>query len=395
MRSRSLLPLAFASTFASVLDLPIWVRNTYSVVEVNVGSPPVPHFLLFDTGSATTWMVDAECVESDTCHNGSGYPRTGYSATASSTSEPMNTTTSIDYLGGVTSGSGILDVFTLPTVGNCSSPFSWTQSFLSANQSSWTTLPSDGFLGLAFSSIADANTTTLVETLMQDGLLDSTRFGLYLGTETNDTGAGAGNGLLTLGGSHEDVYSVEGSLAALNWSSLQVPGEDAQLWRTSMQYTVGKQAKNDTKHTVTALGSWAVFDTGAGRISVPDDVIEEIYASIGMNWTAILNHDVIPLCADFTDDWYLDVFFGDSDNPTQVRITGAMLKTPGFATGEDKYCWPPFDPSGVSGLFLMGAQFLQNYYTVFDFGGSEPANYSARIGFGRLKDEYKPVVGSV
>ena len=352
----------------------------------------MPHFLLFDTGSSTTWIVDAECVATDTCRNVSGFPRAGYNATASSTSEPMNTTLSIDYLGGVTSGSGMLDEFAVPTAGNCSSTPAWTQSFLLANQSSWATLPADGFLGLAFSTIADANTTTLVETLMQDGLLDSTRFGLYLGTETNDTGDAAGNGLLTLGGSHEDVYTVEGSLAALNWSSLQIPGADAELWRTNVQYAVGKPAGNGTTHNIAVGGSWAVFDTGAGRISVPDRLIVDIYASIGMNWTAIANNDEIPLCADFTDDWYLDMFIGDAIRPTQVRITGSMLKTPGFATGEDKYCWPPFDTSGSSGLFLMGAQFLQNYYTVFDFGGAEPADYNARIGFGRLKDEYKPVV---
>lgn len=363
-----------------------------SLVEVNVGTPPSSHFLLFDTGSATTWILDAECVATDSCHNGSGFPRSGYNATASSTSELMNTTSSIDYLGGVTGGKGMLDTFAVPTVGNSSSNLAWTQSFLDANQSSWTAQASDGFLGLAFSSIADAGTTTLVETLMQDGLLDDHRFGLYLGSESNDTGASAGNGVLTLGGSHEDVYSVEGSLAALNWSSLQTPDSGAQLWRTNMQYAVGLPGKNGTKHTTTTSGSWAVFDTGGGRISVPDVMIEELYESIGFNWTAIISHEVIPLCEDFTDDWYLDVFIGDAYSPTQVRITGTMLKVPGFATGEDKYCWPPFDTSGSNGLFLFGAQFLQNFYTVFDFGGSEPSNYNARIGFGTLKDEYRMVV---
>lgn len=299
----------------------------------------------------------------------------------------MGTYGSIDYLGGVTAGEGAKDVFSLPTSPNTT----WTQSFLAADQSSWFNIPADGFLGLAFSTITDANTTTMVETLMQDGLLDEPRFGLFYGTNLKDTGAGPGDGTLTFGGSHEDQY-VDGEM---KWAELSSPGDNAQLWRVNMQYMVGSQPATNAnttgsvQSTVTLSGAWGVFDTGAGRIYVPDPYVESIYESIGMNYSAILNGDVIPLCEDFTDAWSVEFNFGDSWNPTTITLTGDMLKKPGFATGEEKYCWPPFDTSGSNGLFLFGGDFLHLFYTVFDFGAFEPVNYTARIGFGALKEEYK------
>lgn len=354
------------------------------MVEVEVGTPAVSHSLLFDTGSSTTWMFTSECLNTTLCQNYSGYNRTGYDAASSSSAVEMGTSTSIIYLGGGVSGDGIKDTFSLPSAPNTT----WTQSFLASNESSWSNIPSDGFLGLAFSTIADANTTTMVETLMQDGLLDEPRFGLYYGTELDNTN-GPGNGTLTFGGSHEDTY-VEGDM---KWAPLSAPNDNAQLWRVDMQYMVGTKPDNtttgSTNTTLPLSGSWGVFDTGAGRISVPDPLIEAIYASIGMNYTAILAHEVVPLCEDFTDAWSVSLSFGDAYSPTIITLTGEMLKNPGFATGEDKYCWPPFDPSGSNGLFLFGGNYLELFYTVFDFGGFTPSEYDARIGFGQLKEEYK------
>lgn len=361
-----------------------------ALVDVEVGTPAVTHSLLFDTGSSTTWMFTTECEASGTCINYSGFNRTVYNQSSSSTAEDMGTSASISYLGGVTAGKGVEDTFSLASAPS----LTWKQSFLAANESSWSNIPSNGFLGLAFSTISDANTTTMVETLMQDGLLDEPRFGLYYGSEL-DTTDGARNGTpgtLTFGGSHEDVY-VDGNMT---WTDLSSTGETAQLWRVNMQYMVGSKPDNTSSTgskdtTVTLSGGWGIFDTGAGRIYVPDQLVEEIHASIGMNYTAILEGDVIPLCEDFTDAWSVELTFGDTYSPTTIKLTGDMLREPGFATGEDKYCWPPFDTSGSDGLFLFGQDFLQLFYTVFDFGGFVPAEYNAKIGFGALKEQYKAV----
>lgn len=375
-----------------------------AMVEVEAGTPPVSHSLQFDTGSATTWIYTADCDVTTACPNNSGYNRTGYDEAASSTAEQLGTSASIEYLGGITAGAGVEDVFSIPSSSaaaknTTTTTTSWRQTFLAATSSSFFNIPADGLLGMAFNSIADANTSTLVETLFQqDGgsLLDEPRFGLYYGTEVSDTGDGPGNGILTLGGSHEDVYA-DGNLT---WAPLSNPA-DPQLWRVNMQYMTGTKpvttgttsstGATTTTSTIPLSGAWGVFDTGAGRIGVPDPYIDGLYASIGMNYSAILAGDHLPLCTEFTDAWSVALHFGDTYGPVKVTLTGDMLRQPGFATGEDKYCWPPFDPSGSNGLFLFGGDFLQNFYTVFDFGGTEAGAYDAKIGFGALKDEYKVV----
>ncbi|KAI3396079.1 hypothetical protein diail_496 [Diaporthe ilicicola] len=380
--SVALLSLAcLPGALSAVFDLPIRLNNGYSVVEVEVGTPPVNHTLLFDTGSSTTWMIAATCDGTALCPNNSGFNRTGYNETLSSTSNATGAYASIAYLGGVTAGAGMEDDFSFPSAPDTV----WTQTFLEAYQSSWFNIPADGFLGLAFSTISDANTTALVETLMRAGKLDEPRFGLYYGVELESTGDSAGEGRLTLGRSLEETY-VDGDLV---WTDLSLPDERAQLWRVDMQYAVGT-TPNKTQSTVALSGAWGVFDTGAGRISVPGPLIDSIYASIGMNWTAILGGDHIPLCTEFTDAWSIEFNIGDGLSPSSLVLTGSMLKKPGFATGEDKYCWPPFDTSGSDGLFLFGSDFLQMHYTVHDLGGFEPESYKARIGIGALKEEYRP-----
>ncbi|KAI5925802.1 pepsinogen c [Camillea tinctor] len=367
----ALVPMASAA----VLDLPIQFRNSYAMVEVEAGTPPVNHVLLFDTGSATTWMVDNECA--DTCSNFSGYSRSGYDINASSTASSLGTYDSIDYLGGVTAGVGLEDTFTLGDT-------HWNQTFMAANESSWAWIPGDGFLGLAFSTIADAGAKTMVETLIQAGLLDKPRFSLYYGKEFNDTNGVPGEGVLTFGASEEEKY-VDGDLA---WFPVQIISGEYQLWRSTMRGTTGKLGDKETE--TTAEYSWVVFDTGAGGMSVPPGKIDSIYESFGMNFSAILNGDHIPLCSEFNSTWSVTFTIGDSDETAQnITLTGDQLARPGFAYRDDA-CFPPFDDSGVDGFYLFGTPFLHQLYSVYDFGSEYVAGYLPRIGLGQLKPEYKP-----
>ncbi|KAI0021784.1 pepsinogen c [Xylariomycetidae sp. FL0641] len=379
----SALALASVAT-ARVFDLPITFRNTYAIVDVEVGTPLQPHTLLFDTGSATTWLVDSEC--SDECANYSGWPRSGYSLDASSTSSELGTYAEITYLGGVTSGSGAADTFGLDGA-------TWNQTFLLANESSWAWIPADGLLGLAFSTIADAGAETMVETMLQAGELDQPRFAIYYGTEFNNTGDGPGAGVLTFGGSEEAKY-VDGDLTWV--TPLQKLDNEHQVWRATLRTVTGSFEGDDGgEATTTPLyqsGSWGVFDTGSGTISVPPLMVEAIYRSIGMNYSAIAAGDHIPLCSEFDDSWSVAFAFGESDEAaaaSTVTMTGSQLARPGFADRADA-CWPPFDAGETNGFFLFGTPMLREFYTVWDFGADEVAQYQPRLGFGVLKEEFKP-----
>lgn len=314
------------------------------------------------------------------------YERVGYNASASSTAVTLDSYGSIEYFGGVTSGPATSDLFTL--ISEDSSPLSWNQTFLAANESSWTAMPADGFLGLAFSTIAAPDTTTLVETLMQQELIDEPRFGIYYGKEFSTTGNNP-EGVLTLGGSKEDTY-VEGDLTFV---PLRKEAE-FQVWRVSLKSITGiKSITSDSPTTATQTfdDGRAVFDTGAGDIEVPTEQIYGLYESIGFNYTALLYGDYIPMCTEFNSSWSVTFTFDGStstDSPT-ITLTGDQLINPGFADNE-LACFPPFSETTIPGFVLIGTPLLHRFYTVWDFGDSVVDEYKPRIGFGKLKDECKP-----
>ncbi|OGM43266.1 hypothetical protein ABOM_008625 [Aspergillus bombycis] len=373
----AILPSAWCTT----VDLPIHFRNSYASVEVDIGTPAQAHFLHFDTGSSSTWVVDQNCAT--TCPNGSGFDRKGYNISASSTGTRLGAYGSIDYFGGKTAGPGVADTFSLPAGAQGDAALTWNQTFLAANGTSWRFISADGFLGLAFSTIAVANTTTVVETLMQQGHLDEPRFAIYYGKEFDDTGANP-EGVFTIGGSKEEQYA-DGDLTYVPLAS----EKEYQVWRATLTSIAGSSNRGKRQATSKLNGGRAVFDTGAGALQVPSNTIAELYTSIGMNWTAISQDGYIPLCRDFNSSWSVTFHFGDSETDPKLTLTGDQLAHPGFADRKDA-CNPPFDDSGSNDFALLGTPLLQQFYTVWDFGATAVPNYHPRIGFGTLKAEVRP-----
>ncbi|CZT12991.1 related to aspartic proteinase, pepstatin-sensitive [Rhynchosporium graminicola] len=371
---------------AVVIDLPIISQNTYTSVEVEIGTPPKTYRLLLDTGSATSWVTSAACENTTACPNLSHYTRVGYEKT--STAKDLNAYSFIGFIDGDgISGHATQDVFTIP---GSTTPVTWNQTFISANTSSWRFITADGFLGLGFASIAEKNTSTLVETLMQDDLLDEPRFAIFYGTTdiNEDTGANP-DGRLTIGGSHENIY-VEGSM---NYAPLRQESP-FQLWRTPLRSIIvntGKTPGNGTNTSSTTeknvtlnptRNGRAVFDTGAGRISLPSEIAGGIYSQLGWSLPGLLQGSASWTCDAFNSTWGITFVLGDGavSDDVHLEIRGDELL--------NSVCQPPFDDSGVQGFALLGRQLLGRYYTVYDFGGSNVDIYKPKIGFGRLKKEF-------
>ncbi|KAK4238690.1 aspartic peptidase domain-containing protein [Achaetomium macrosporum] len=370
--------VSFAS--AAVLDLPIIIHNGYEMVELDVGTPPHTYRLMFDTGSASTWIVDKECAES--CPNVSGFDRNpGYDVTSSSTANLTGQDASIEYLGGRVAGVTAIDEFR-------SGDLSWSQPFIAANESNWAAQPNHGFLGLAFGSIADGGATPVFEQLMASGMLDRPRFGLYYDQDNSDGPEGGhSKGRLTLGGSREEEY-VEGEMVTIQ---LTQSSGDYDVWRSVLHTVSGTfTTANGTKAEAQTdlFGASVVFDTGASHISLPPDNIEAVYASIGMNWTAIIEGDHIPLCTEFNDSWSVTFELGFYGDTRTISLTGDQLALPGFANREDA-CWPPFDDQGRAGFALLGKKLLRRFYTIWDYG-SFPVKgqyHESTLSFGKLKSQ--------
>jgi saccharopepsin len=393
--------LATAATVsASVLELPVVIENTYASVKLDVGSPPKAHQFLFDTGSSTMWTVNTDCTETS-CPDGSSpyYTRQKYNASASSSSVDLGSFATIPYNGGVVAGQALQDVFVTP-----GGDLEWNQTFLSVNESSWRFITADGFLGMGFSSIAEKNTSTLVETLLWDGKLDAPRFGLFYGTNLKDEGAQ--DGVLTIGGSQEEKY-VDGEMV---FTPLQ-QADEYQLWRAPLRSVNVLVARNPTQPNSTvevhngrlpttqlpagtyppANVTWpmygsgsAVFDTGAGRLAVPPGIIEAMYYNLGWNYTKLTHGMERMDCQHLNASWAVTLTLGE----------GALADDVSFSLRGDEFtapggqCMPPFDASDSDSFALVGAAFLHRHYSVFDFGGDKVDEYQPRIGFGRLKKEY-------
>ncbi|RMZ74433.1 pepsinogen c [Pyrenophora seminiperda CCB06] len=393
--------LAVATTAsAAVLELPVSFKNSYASVTFEVGTPSKEHRLLFDTGSASAFMTNTDCTETS-CQDGSKpyYIRQPYNASASSSAVDLHIPAKIPYLGGNVAGGTFEDMFHIP-----GGSTKWNQTFLSVNESSWRFITADGFLGLGFSSIAQENTTTVVETMMQDGLLDAPCFSLFYGT--NFTDDAPQDGVLTVGGTHEEEY-VDGTVV---YAPLRKENP-YQLWRAplrSVNILVAQNPSNpnstvEIRHgrlptTQLAPGTFppsnttwpmygsgaAVFDTGAGRLSVPSDIIDALYYNLGWNNTKLMNREERMDCQHLNASWAITLTLGEGapENDVSFSLRGDEFTYPG---GQ---CMPPFDPSGTGGFVLVGTAFLHRYYSVFDFGSKKVENYAPRIGFGKLKKKY-------
>ncbi|KAI4715046.1 hypothetical protein J4E89_000732 [Alternaria sp. Ai002NY15] len=298
----------------------------------------------------------------------------------------LNIPAAILYLGGDVASDTIQDVFS--TLDG--------SRFITANS----------FLGLGFSLIAEKNTLTLVETLLWDGKLDAPRFSLFYGTNFEDAGNGTQDGVLTVGGSHEDKY-VDGEVV-----STPLRKEDPyQLWRAPLRSVNVLVAENVSETNATieihnghlpttpvsnggepdANVTWsiyqggAVFDTGSGRVSFPSDIIDAMYFNLGWNYTKLTNHgEEIMECKHLNASWAITLTLGEGAREDDVSFTlrGDEFLLPGHQ------CMPPFDSSESEGFALIGAPFLRRHYSVFDFGADKVEDYQPTIGFGRLKKEY-------
>jgi hypothetical protein len=309
--------------------------------------------------------------------------RTGYNISESSTGKLTGQDASIDYLGGRVAGPTVKEQF-------AAEGLTFEASFIAANESNWSSLAAAGFMGMSFGSIADGGATPLFETLMAEKLMDEPRFGIYYArADGDDTNGAPGKGVVTLGGSREDKY-VDGDLITID---ITANNGDFDLWRSVLHTVTGSsKSSNSTgskKQDFAMNGATIVFDSGASSIQLPPGQLEEMYESIGMNWTAIIKGEHVPLCSEFTDDWSITLQLGFYGSEKNLTITGSQMALPGFANRDDA-CWPPFEETSSDGFSLIGTRLLQNFYTVWDYSAfPEDGGYmSPKLSFGKLKAGY-------
>ncbi|KAH7322316.1 aspartic peptidase domain-containing protein [Rhizoctonia solani] len=317
-------------------------QSTRMLDETQLIQPKVLVDLLFDTGSGSLWVLDPSCAVD--CPSSYNFTRPYFNPNASSTAQSENLRETITYLG--------------------------------------------GFVGLGFRPLAQGN-TSIYDTLFHPTYLPAHRIGIYLGNapETTSNPSPQTNGVVTFGGSEEDKYGAE----SLKWTDI-LPARSFQLYS---HWIVPINGIKTTRHSATGrnkttfpsqTGAVAIFDTGAAHISVPQSIIEEIFNTLGFNYT-LISQGYRPPCSEVAkDNASLTLILGD----VEITVTTNDLSNPGYTA--DEYCWPPFIPWDSSD-WLVGKVFLKSFYSVWDLGGwnvSEVGDGNPRIGFSYLKEEYQP-----
>ena len=204
------------------------------------------------------------------------YTRVPYDPAASNTSIATPYYGAISYIAGVSIGGSIYeDVMSFTSALGC--PVLFNQTFIDAEESGWRFLPGDGYFGLGFSTAAEPNTESIFETMVQAGVVDEPKFGIYFGNGTDPADENMdivpNDGVLTLGGSRADVY-VEGGEAAVKRFDLVPPYEvrvslndfasvlldmRVKVWKTGASEVQFSGAANKT---LSLADTSIVFDTG-------------------------------------------------------------------------------------------------------------------------------------
>ncbi|KAK0445998.1 aspartic peptidase domain-containing protein [Desarmillaria tabescens] len=336
-----------------------------------LGTPPREFSLWLDTGSDPTWVLSQSCIESCSI---SDTKRTPYIPSESSTNNATGETLRVDYLGGAVAGTIFTDTL---SIANTLTGVS-TRALL-VGFSNWAWLDADGMLGLAFPRVEEPVHASLLESLFHPEILEAHEFAIYAGQDLSPN-----NGVVQFGG-----HSTEYNCTDVTYFNIQRYTDDNNAiiyWTTYINRVDFTLNTDGNTHSNTVfVENFAVWDTGSSHITVPETYIENIYSSIGMNYTFI-QEGGRPLCEDLRKlDFNMTIILLEGT----ITVRPADLIVPGYT--EEQYCWPLFEPSS-SGRWIIGMDLIRNFYTVWNLGGWDIRSdeLQPRLGFAELKAEYHP-----
>ncbi|EDW03761.1 lysosomal aspartic protease [Drosophila grimshawi] len=300
--------------------------------EIAIGTPPQYFKVVFDTGSSNLWVPSVNCLPTDLAcqtHN-------QYNSSASSTYVANGESFSIQY------GTGSLTGYLSSDTVSISGLSIVNQSFAEATSqpnSSFTGVPFDGILGMAYSSIAEDSVVPPFYNLWNQGLIDKPTFGFYL---THNGSAELG-GELILGGVDNTLF--EGNLTS-------VPVSQMGYWQFAMAVVA-------MDNNVICSDCQAIADTGTSLLAVPANQLTYINNIIGAYQ---MDGDYFVDCSLVNSLPTLNFLIGES----VFSLTSAEYITV-IQESDTKYCMSSFTSIDTN-FWILGDTFIGHYYTQFDFG---------------------------
>lgn len=300
------------------------------------GSNHESMWVLFDTGGTNTWIFGSNCtVEACELHDTFGQSN-------STTLQVSGDTFDVGYGSGTVSG-----VFGADTVSIANFSLQLTFGLANNASSNFVNYPMDGILGLGRSN-STTGTSTVMQTIANDNILQSNIVGVSLQRESD----GTTDGELTFGG--VDTTKFAGNISYTGTSAgtdkWQVPVDDAVVAGTPLNFT----------------GKSAIIDTGSTYIFLPPADASALHALIP--GSAAVGEDFEIPCSTNTTVQF--TFSGVSYSVSPKDYVGTATNSSGTTCASNIV---GVETSG-SDVWLLGDVFLKNVYTVFDFDQD-------RIGF--------------
>ncbi|XP_078512428.1 pepsin A-like [Lissotriton helveticus] len=320
-----------ASKFSQTEDAVVTyesMRNYLDVVyygTIAIGTPPQVFRVMFDTGSSNLWVPSIHC-NSPACRN-----HWSFDPASSSTFKSNNVTSVLPY--GMGSVSGVLgnDTVQVGSLVVTNQAFTLT----SAEDNVFANFPFDGFLGLSYPDMVDDGTTTVFDTMWNQGLIPDDLFSIYLSSY------GESGSMVIFGAIDPSYY-----FGNIYW----VPVSKEGYWQITMESV-------SVNGNIIACdgGCQAMVDSGTTMIGGPRSGIINILNVIGAYLDS--NREFSVDCYTISD--LPDLYF---------TINGKPFNVPARAYINQKTCTANFivTPSNMPELWILGDVFMRGYYTVFD-----------------------------
>ncbi|KAG9104525.1 Type I transmembrane sorting receptor [Ceratobasidium sp. 370] len=307
--------------------------------EITIGTPPQAFLIDFDTGSADLW------VPSSTCTTGGCKGHKTFDVSKSSTVKPQSGNFSISYGDGSTS-SGPIFTDTVTVAGLTAKDQFF--SAVTAESDSFAQDPSDGLMGLAFSSISEMGKPTFIDNLKSAGAIKSSVFAFKLS---------ASGAELFIGGTNSKLFTGDITFSPLTSKT---------FWLTTGAATAGGSE---------AYTGGMIIDSGTTLVVGPK-------ASVDSFWQ-VAGGQKCDSSACGGDGFYTY----DCESPPSVAFkfgdtSFAMSPeslTIGATDDSKKTCVGSImSTEGVpDNAWIVGDAFMKNVYTVFDEENSQ-------VGFAKL-----------
>ncbi|KAB5590488.1 Aspartic protease [Ceratobasidium theobromae] len=310
--------------------------------EISIGTPAQTFLINFDTGSADLW------VPSSFCRGPGCRDKHTYSPTSSSTTQevPTDRGFSISYAdGSAASGPVYTDIVTVAGLS------ATNQSFSAVTLESWSfsSDPSDGIMGLAFSSISNIGSPTPIESLAAQGKVSSPVFSMYLASNSS---------ALYVGGINPSVYSGNITFLELTSKTWWLINGTSSVGGTQA-YSGGMTVDSGTTLIVgpfESVDAWWANVPGASRC--PETICE------GRGFYTFPCNS--PPSISFT---FSGVTYNVNPNYFNIGAIDYLNQTcMGAVVGSG---------GGPDDTWVLGDVFMRNVYTVFD-------QANARVGFANL-----------